>query len=414
MVKFLLYLILTIAMFPFKGHLAILVVISSALLFLFANKLINGTITIRQIDYHRNRYFIIFMLILLTYSVLSIFWSVDLRGWLNYNIYLYIATVSLIVCNYILNTKEAFLEMFNYISITSIIHNVIGWINIITGNYILSSSPLIPDFREKGNPLSLFNNTNDFATYLVFTIFINLVVILTTNKRKQKVIYSLTILSSLIMIYETMSRANYLALTLGIVVFTFLISNNKKILFLLSTISGFLLASFFAIPKIFGTVNDMVFSKILNSGDLIRINLIKNGFAFLEDSKGFGIGAGNISYYLENYGVFDTYNIHSLHNWWLDILVTYGIVIFCLYLIYYGKLLVDLNKIKNNGDQFIRYTAIAFLSILSSYLIGSGSSSSNFPIIWIWIFFSIMIAFLNINQFPDQDYQLKRRQKWRH
>ena len=146
----------------------------------------------------------------------------------------------------------------------------------------------------------------------------------------------------------------------------------------------------------FGAINSFLTETLFNSGDLIRINLIKNGFVFLKDSFGFGVGAGNIPYYLENYSRFEIGTIFSLHNWWLDILITYGVGLFILYLVYYGKLVVILYKMKNTSNDFVRYTSISFISILSSYLIGSTSSSSNFPIMWIWVFFAIMISFLNI------------------
>lgn len=396
MIKFLLYLIVTISIFPFTGHLAILVLLSTLLITAFSYKVLQGTLTLNQKDYTKNRYFFWFMLGLLVYSIISVFWVVDFRGWMNYNVYLFIGSVSLIACNYVLKNSDDFYDLFYLISIYSMIHNIIGWINVLTGKYILSNSPLIPDFQEKGNPLSLFNNTNDLATFLVFSIFLCIAMSFYTKKLSHKVVLFINTLSSLILLYLTMSRANYLALILGFMTFCFFICKKKSLVYIFSIIFAVLGISIYSVPIVFGAINSFLTETLFNSGDLIRINLIKNGFVFLKDSFGFGVGAGNIPYYLENYSRFEIGTIFSLHNWWLDILITYGVGLFILYLVYYGKLVVILYKMKNTSNDFVRYTSISFISILSSYLIGSTSSSSNFPIMWIWVFFAIMISFLNI------------------
>lgn len=403
MIKFLLYLIMTVAIFPFGGHLAILTLLSTLLIVLFSYQILKGKIVLSTSSFSNNQYFILFMLIMFIYSVISIIWTVDIRGWLNYNIYLYIATISVIVSNYLFNTIADFYKLFKVLVSYSIVHNVIGWINVITGKYIFSTSPLIPDFREKGNPLSLFNNTNDLATYLVFAVFLNLIIIDYTNSRFKKIIYIVNIISSLGLIYASMSRANYLALLLGIIAYFFLQSTKKNLLYCITLIMTITGISVYSIPPIFRAINYFLNTKIFNSGDAVRVDLVKNGMSFLRESFGIGVGAGNIPYYLEHYSPINIGTTYSLHNWWLDILVTYGFFIFILYLIYYGKLLGKLYNLKNTTDKFIRNTSISFLSILFSYVIGSGSSSSNFPIMWLWIFFSIIIAFLNIN-YEEENY----------
>lgn len=401
MVKLLLFIILTIAMFPFSGHLAILVVLSGVLVILFVSKLKSGSITIYQGDFHKNKYFVIFMMSLLAYSIISLLWVQDISGWIYYNVYLFIATVSIVVCNNVLKTKKDFLEIFSYISFMSVIHNIIGWINVLTGEYILSTSPLIPDFREKGNPLSLFNNTNDFATFLVFSIFVTLIVILNTKIKTQRYLLSANVFSSLLLLYLTMSRANYLAFMLGLSIFSLLLMQNRKAIYALILVGGGALMGFIFIPQVFDAINNIIFTKIMNNGDAIRINLLKNGFHFIDQSKGFGVGAGNISYYLQNFSLYDSHNVNSLHNWWMDILVTYGLLFFVLYIIYYVMLLSRLKQLRKSPNRFVRTTAICLISIFSSYLIGSISTSTNFPIIWLWLFFSIAIAFLNIETQSD-------------
>lgn len=402
MIKFLFYLILSISLFPFRGHLTILALLSTFLIIIFIKDIFEGNIIIYQKDFKYNKYYMIFMIVLFFYSIISIFWSIDINGWIYYNIYLYIALVMLIVSTtQFKNTKQIY-KVIKFISITTIIHNLIGWINIIFDLYILSSSPLIKDFQEKNNPLSLFNNTNDFATFLVFSIFICIIIVKTSNKKYEKIIYSATILSSIFLIYKTMSRANYIALAIGMMSFFFLISKNKKIMTTITLVFSGLVVSIILLPDVYKVLNNVIFTRILNSGDLIRINLMKNGINFFKDSLGIGIGAGNIPYYLENRNSYNNFGVISIHNWWLEILVTYGLFAFVFYVKYYIKLIIDFYKRTTQNDEFSRNVSIGFLSILISYLVGSISTSTNFPIIWIWNVFSVMITFIGIEK-KDHD-----------
>lgn len=59
----------------------------------------------------------------------------------------------------------------------------------------------------------------------------------------------------------------------------------------------------------------------------VRWNLVRNGVVFVGETYGVGVGAGNAEWWMEHHAHFDTSEIYSLHNWWLELLVSYGILI---------------------------------------------------------------------------------------
>jgi len=71
------------------------------------------------------------------------------------------------------------------------------------------------------------------------------------------------------------------------------------------------------------------------------MNLIRNGLVFLSSTFGFGVGAGNIEYWMEHNPVYNTSSITNMHNWWIEILVAYGVIIFILYIVFFAKLFMN-------------------------------------------------------------------------
>ena len=53
---------------------------------------------------------------------------------------------------------------------------------------------------------------------------------------------------------------------------------------------------------------------------------------FLYSAIGFGVG--NAEYYMANFAKYYTAGIINPHNWWLEILVDYGILVFVGYIYY--------------------------------------------------------------------------------
>lgn len=133
--------------------------------------------------------------------------------------------------------------------------------------------------------------------------------------------------------------------------------------------------------------------------DYVRMNLIKNGLHFLPQNLFMGTGAGGIEHWMASEWIYDTGSITNIHNWWMEILTGYGIIVFIGYMIFYIKLCIDMFRIFRSSSNYKEvYIAFAMIGALVSFVIGSVSSSSNMASYQIWVFFAIVIAFQGLRK----------------
>ncbi len=176
-----------------------------------------------------------------------------------------------------------------------------------------------------------------------------------------------------------------------------------KVVVLIGLVMALLFAGFPGrMQNLFRTVDKQVsalHSETLQSGGdslIVRYNLIRNSFIFLGNSLGFGVGAGNVEYHMENSPVYETDGRINVHNWWVEILTNYGIFIFAGYVVFYLGLLISLYKIyprlKDTSERMICEASMASLVI---FFFSSMSSSSIMDFRFKWILFAFALAFLN-------------------
>jgi teichuronic acid biosynthesis protein TuaE len=134
-----------------------------------------------------------------------------------------------------------------------------------------------------------------------------------------------------------------------------------------------------------------------SGSDFVRINLIKNGLFFLISTLGFGVGAGNIEYWMSHKAMYNTGGVLNIHNWWLEILVGYGVVIFIMYIVFYFKLFRSFyRKFKYSRSKVDMSMSLGIMCFMIGYVIGSISSSSNISSEWLWVFWGIAIAYQGV------------------
>lgn len=105
-----------------------------------------------------------------------------------------------------------------------------------------------------------------------------------------------------------------------------------------------------------------------------------------------------MSYYLENYGIYPTKNITDVHNYWVEIFVDYGAIIFSLFIFCYFICSKELIKqYKQSKDKEISAIYLVFIFFIFSFLIGSISSSNNLTKEWLWILAGVILAYVNSN-----------------
>jgi len=99
---------------------------------------------------------------------------------------------------------------------------------------------------------------------------------------------------------------------------------------------------------------------------------------------------------MKNFSLYNTKGFINSHNWWLEILVNYGIIIFTGYIIFYFSLILKLGKIYYRKISSKKKTICEGLLIslvgFSFASLGPGSIMAFKPH---WLLFAFSLSFLN-------------------
>jgi len=341
----------------------------------------------------------------LVYGVLSLAWVLSKADAIRHIVFLFMAvSVIFFVIYYSSNIRD--LKGFYYLWLLILATLIpIGLWENLTGNH-LSISGLIGAPRANiFMPSTVFDNSNDFATYLALSIPFIIALIRYWRSIFTRSVGLVVLGTSLYLLLETFSRANYLAVILEfafLFIFIFKLRTKLKAVIL----GGLLiLALVIALPgptqRITGTISEQMVSITspysLTSGSTgVRINLIKNSLIFLGRTAGFGVGAGNAEYWMGNFPIYNTRGITNPHNWWDEILVDYGVFILAGYILFYLGLIARLYEIHRYlGTGIEKMICEALLVALVGFFFASISSSSIMTLRFQWFLFAFALAFLN-------------------
>ena len=362
----------------------------------------NGRISLPR--YNENSYSIKFMLIWFFYAITTLGWVQDHGDWFRAVYFIGLGVICVILYNRTFKTSNDILTAFYLMSIMVIIQNLIGWYEINTGNYMFLGTERIARYTYQNYPVSMFNNTNNFALFMLFSVFIAYICLVNSKIKIGKLVYLLTIVSSTYLLIYTSSRASLLGLITALLLFAGLKVMNTKLRYLTIIALALLFILILLLPGVIDTFllmidQNLTFNLTADRGsDAIRLNLIKNGLIFLMQTFGFGTGAGNVEYWMSNYGNYNTFGIANIHNWWMEILVGYGVVIFILYIMFYVKLFKSLyQRYRKCSDIKNKSISLGIICCMTGYVIASISTSTNIGAEWLWVFWALAISYQGID-----------------
>lgn len=355
--------------------------------------------------------YIYFLFIWFIYAIFSLGWAktkvetIKEIGFLIFSLSIIFFTV------YFFTKKHNYNWFYRIWVLVLIFMIVLGFWEVITGNHLsISNYKNSVRLQYRYTPTGTNGGPNEFATYLALSVPF-LLSLIKFKKNYKKFIGFILLFSTLILIILSGSRANMLAVIIGIIFwFLFNLDIKNKVKYIFLTFIIFILIFSFYPEQIFDLINEIeyqissIFNNILEynkgnklSSDGIRINLIKNSLKFLIDSFGFGVGAGNAEYYMKTKAVYDTGNILNVHNWWFEILANYGIFIFIGYILFYLGIIKELFKMTkiSNKNSFEMMISETLLTSMIIFLVASMSSSSILAFKPQWLLFAFAIGFIN-------------------
>lgn len=365
------------------------------------------------------KFFFLFLIIWFLYSLISLIWAKYKNIAYGRIQFIFYAILLFLSYNY-LNHQKKIPFLTNSIFITTIYFIIISLIEIYSNKHFPSSIV----FRDKmvGYVGGTTFNMNDFATFLYVFYFFMLVFLFQkiNNKIIQVVSFIFVSLIFYFLIYKTLSKANTIGLIIFFIIFMiflilkFFYSKSKKIIFasicilLVIFIGVFTLyiinkykttiLKYLEIDKNIIDGSAIKLKKGYLTSTVVRIRLILNTIKIIQDYQFMGAGPGNtqelMPLYSEKY--YFTGNIKNVHNFWLELLSDYGIIVFILFILFYFSLIINLIKnifIKNN--EKISLISILSLSTIIGFIVSSVSVSSLLTRPIVWIYFTYIIFLRN-------------------
>jgi len=344
------------------------------------------------------------------WSVVSILWVEDVRLWLQ-TLFLLTLGISSIIGLYLWTKNMR--DWIDLIKVTWVMMSLLvllGYYEIVTNHYIFADLGKLDKYNTFTSqpltriPITHFENQNDFATMLLAYLAVSLILYYITPHALKRIGYLVSAFLGSYLIYRSGSRLILLSLILYVVC---LIALNfkwdlKRKYYVLGglAIVVFGVLAIMYVPAVQDIIDTMIYTSSADivNGDTGRVNLLRNGLIFLAATFGMGVGAGNIESWMANYRFLPTQNIVNMHNWWGEILVGYGLIVFVLYVLAYGLLiyrLFQIRKVQTRRRKNITNQLIAFLTV---YIFASITSANNMLIEWHWVFFGLIIAYIKLNE----------------
>ena len=395
-----------IHLFPYRFLLVFLWLLFTTNLFLCQGRL--------NFSHIKVKIYLQYLALWMGYAFISLLWSASKGDATRHGIFLFMGITIIFFIVYYFRDLDQLKWLYWLWLLIFVALIPVGIWEVTTGNH-LNVSGLSEEVRLRClfAPTTVFHNQNDYAAYIAMTLPMILAWIRYCPQLIGRVIGISFFTAGLWLLMLTTSRSCYIAVFAGILFwFLFLLRLKKKIkaLALTAFVCGLLVVAFpiqsrDILSKVeiqAASLNPIILQNEGIGTLYVRQNLIKNALYFTAKSAGFGVGAGNVEYYMENSKIYPVANKTNVHNWWMEILANYGVFIFTGYLIFYFSLFRSLwmiyKKVDNRTEKMI---CEALLVGLVSFFMASISSSSIIAFRPQWIFFGFALAFLNYSRIKE-------------
>lgn len=365
--------------------------------------LIKGKITFSQ---SQIKWYLAFLCFWLGYAVLSLAWAISKEAAVRNIIFLFMGFSVIFFSTYYFRAKKDLQILYNlWLTVFGILI-LVGFWEHLTGQHL----PVSGYYNEMRTyimfrPTGVFHNQNDYATFLTLSIPFSFGIVRYGRKKYIRFYGLCSALGAFYLIVVTGSRASIITVLFELTfILLFLLNLRQKMKLVIAVgICIVLLFMFLLVPvqgffsQIGGELNSIVSQTESRTGSIgVRINLARNGLLFLYSTVGFGVGAGNAEYYMVNFAKYYTAGILNLHNWWLEILINYGIIVFIGYVIFYVGIIQNLWKIyRGRQTREEKMICEALLVSLVGFFFASISSSSIMAFKPQWLLFAFALSYLN-------------------
>ncbi|MGI6685256.1 MAG: O-antigen ligase family protein [Bacillota bacterium] len=345
----------------------------------------------------------------LCWAGLTFLWADSRADWMRHVIFLFTA-LSLIGFSLIHFQREKDIRLLIFIfgSIIFIFLGVCLFEHHFRYNVGVGGSAI---FFERGVPNGFMANPNDLATFLTLYLPFLYCLVRYGNNLWIRIVGLVGIPLTFHVILLTRSRANLFSLGIMILAAIYFLKpwkNITKIKFKwIIPIGVFLALCIFMVSYsqevwyFWAKERQLLanqFTSLEDSSSVtIRLTLLKQGALLLKEHYFLGVGAGNVEYHMAQFKDM-TQGIVNMHNWWGEVLINYGVVLWGLYLFFFVKMIRDLFGVYQQGTPVLKMVSEALLISFSGYVLSVASSSTMAATSFMWILFALALVVINIHR----------------
>lgn len=296
--------------------------------------------------------------------------------------------VTILILTNLIREKRTLVRVYMLWALFVALTLIIGIWEVNTGNHFRSSTA----YPNGINATVGFYNPNDYSFFL--SISLPLSMYFFQKNHIYKLFAFFMFVSSVYLIYINGSRSVLISILLLIVLYLIYISRKSKktLIFALTTFSTIFIV--FYNPYIVNIFNQI---ETLGSGDSsisTRKQLLISGLNIFKENPLFGVGPGNIEFFMPVVG-------DKVHNFWLEILVNYGLFIFIGFLFFFVRSLIIMMKNRSTNLE-LEVKPIFWSSII--FIITSLTSSTIFTFHFLWYFLGMIVVVTNLINSEKQNY----------
>ncbi|WP_431978697.1 O-antigen ligase family protein [Salinibacter sp.] len=274
---------------------------------------------------------------------------------------------------------------------------------IVTQNHLRVS-------RFRGSTLPVptgpFVNNAGLSVSLALIYPFSLLSLVRSNSYIYKSCLSVCLLLVPIIIIFTGAKGVYLSVVLQIAfVATLLLhlsieSKTKIIIKILCSVFLLISAVYLVVPILPSDIaEEMSRAKnLILEGDIgtneSRLQIIKNGFYYLGETWGLGLGPNGLYNQLRRNAEYNTYGTYNPHNFWISLLSNYGIVVFSSFIIWLSRLFIFFVKNAVAGKyEITKYYNIAPATAIVALPLGLVSPSNVVNLKTLWLIFGVLAVY---------------------
>ncbi|PAV35960.1 hypothetical protein CJD29_09650 [Bacillus licheniformis] len=385
------------SLFPYR----ILLILAG---FLFIAEMLKGSQQLEKWKQVHVKGILMFFAFWFCYGLISLLWVKSATDGIKYLFLLAMGMFFVFLVVMFFQKMDRILAFYYIWLVMTVFLMVIGFYNHFTLNHLPSSTLYNGPHYKQHYPTSVFFNQNDFATFLSISFFFYLSFFKNIKNSYLKIAGLILAFCSAYLIFLTGSRASILGVIAGLAVYVFillpkvlkkwaLIAAAAGCIAFVTLFAGKITGAFYTYFLAPQTAHD--FSEPLPS-NVARANLLKNAGHYVLDTYGFGVGAGNVPYYLEHHALFDTDRVVEVHNWLVEIMTNFGVVMMLGYLTMYIYLITVLYRYyKRSLGRRPKLLIEGLTAALVAFLVSSISPSSVSNLYFHWVFLALVIATVN-------------------